>query len=263
METQQKGMVLITGAAGGIGRACAAAFADSRKLLVDRDGGDLARIAGPDDIVVSGDLSLDATMDAIVECLRAEGGLAAGIHAAGISPTMGSASSMLLFNYGVSRCLVERLFAVALPDACLVLIASLAGHRPLDAKLIERLNEAEGCDDLRRLAHEMDSTTAYALAKYGVVQLAERAASHWGQRHARIVSLSPGVIDTPMQAAEADASDAINGLLAMAPIPRLGRPAEIAATARFLCSCAAGFITGCDIRVDGGAVAAIRQAARQ
>lgn len=259
MAGRDEGLVLITGAAGGIGRACAAAFPHARKLLVDRDSDRLAELAGPADLVVAGDLRRPETIDCIAGQLSENGGLRAGVHTAAISPTMGDAAEILDLNYVATTRLAERLRDATLPGACLVLIASLAGHRPQDGRLVARLDEVFDPAGLRALAGETDPSGAYALSKHGVIRLAERAAAAWGARGARIVSLSPGVIETPMLAAEAAATDAIEKLLAMAPLARLGRTSEIADAAAFLCSPGASFITGTDLRVDGGVIAALRQ----
>jgi NAD(P)-dependent dehydrogenase (short-subunit alcohol dehydrogenase family) len=105
------------------------------------------------------------------------------------------------------------------------------------------------------------SGAAYSLSKRAVIALAERRAVAWGAQGARIVSISPGLIATPMGRQEMAATDAAARLADVTPAGRPGTAAEIAQAARFLTSDEASFITGCDLRVDGGAVALAKAAA--
>ena len=98
---------------------------------------------------------------------------------------------------------------------------------------------------------------AYPLSKLGVRALVKREARAFGARGARLVSLSPGAIDTPMSQGEVFKSDVARRMIEEAAIPRMGRPEELAAVAVFLCSPAASFVTGCDVLVDGGQMAAL------
>ena len=81
-----------------------------------------------------------------------------------------------------------------------------------------------------------------------------------GPRGGRVVSISPGIISTPMGRQELDqgASEQMQGMLDISPVPRIGTAEDIAAAAEWLASPAASFVTGCDLRVDGGVTAAVR-----
>ena len=85
----------------------------------------------------------------------------------------------------------------------------------------------------------------------------ERRVGAWGRKGARIVSLSPGMIYTPMARREVENNDMPRATLEATPVGRWGTPADIAAAARFLASGAAGFISGCDLRIDGGVTPAM------
>jgi NAD(P)-dependent dehydrogenase (short-subunit alcohol dehydrogenase family) len=76
----------------------------------------------------------------------------------------------------------------------------------------------------------------------------------------RICSISPGVIDTPMGSIECETSPVANNAVKALPIPRMGKPEEVANVVAFLCSSQASYLTACDILVDGGWVGAIRSA---
>jgi NAD(P)-dependent dehydrogenase (short-subunit alcohol dehydrogenase family) len=101
---------------------------------------------------------------------------------------------------------------------------------------------------------------AYVWAKRGVQRLVQRDAIALGRRGARVCSLSPGIIDTPMGRQEAAARPTNDILVQHTPLGREGQPEEVAAAVAFLLSDEASFINGIDVPVDGGVVAAVRGA---
>jgi len=102
---------------------------------------------------------------------------------------------------------------------------------------------------------------AYQLSKAALVRMCQQRARAWGARGARIVSLSPGLIATPMGALEFEAQPAKRQLFQLTPLGREGTMVEIADAVEFLISDRASFITGTDLLVDGGVAAAARQQA--
>jgi NAD(P)-dependent dehydrogenase (short-subunit alcohol dehydrogenase family) len=171
---------------------------------------------------------------------------------------------------GTAR-LMDGLLPLVGSGSVAVCIASIAAQlAPIDAELEAVLNEPLSSDFSERLiavsGGEPDSGIAYAWAKRGVVGICERLAAAWGARGARIVSLSPGLIDTSMGRLELTESPAMEIFLERTPLVREsaagqtlpGRAEDIASVVAFLCSDAASFVSGCDIRVDGGLVGALR-----
>ena len=155
---------------------------------------------------------------------------------------------------------------LAVADTAVVCFASVAallaldqGDLPPDAVLDDPL--ADGfLDNIREaVGPEIeDPGMAYTWSKRGVHRLVRREAVRFGQVGARICSVTPGMIDTPMGRQEAEARDTSAMLVDMSPLHREGLAEEVAAGAVFLLSDEASFISGIDLPVDGGLVAAIR-----
>src|SRR3546814_1115390 len=97
---------------------------------------------------------------------------------------------------------------------------------------------------------------AYCLSKRGNQLRVNAAALRWGKRGARINSVSPGIISTPMGHLEAQHAPAMAAMRRISPIQRIGQPEDIASAAEFLLGPNASFITGIDLPVDGGVIAA-------
>lgn len=116
--------------------------------------------------------------------------------------------------------------------------------------------------DLPFLAPDVvdSSAAAYVLAKRANALRVQAAAISWGERGARVNSISPGVISTPMgqQELAGESGEQMRAMVAMSATKRLGTPDDIAAAAAFLLGPQASFVTGTDLLVDGGAVAAVR-----
>ncbi len=265
-----EGTYLVTGAASGIGKACAAALVDrgDRVLLCDVNSASLEVVAdqlrdgGADVKVLAVDVTSADDLAALAAVITDEGGLAGCVHAAGLSGTMASAERIIAVNLDGTDRLLDTLLPLVNVGAGVVCIASQSGHLVASVAVGETaaaLLEGPADDRSARVAaamgvEELDSAAGYALSKYGVLQLVVQRAAEFGQRGARLVSLSPGVIDTPMGNAEMEAhQDAMQGIIDMTPAgARKGRPEEIASVAAFLCSEAASFVCGTDILVDGG-----------
>jgi NAD(P)-dependent dehydrogenase (short-subunit alcohol dehydrogenase family) len=110
----------------------------------------------------------------------------------------------------------------------------------------------------RIVAQVPDSGLAYAWAKRGVIRAAARAAVEWGRAGGRVNSVSPGMIDTPMNAQEFEQQPMMQVMLDHTPLQRLGRADELAAVATFLVSDAASFVSGIDLLADGGMLEGFR-----
>jgi NAD(P)-dependent dehydrogenase (short-subunit alcohol dehydrogenase family) len=244
-------------------------------FVVDRDG-DGAKEAA-DALSTSATRALPITVDvtdrdgvrALADTVGAEGTLRAVAHAAGISPTMADWESVVRVDLVGTAVLIDALTPLVVPGSAMVCFASMAAQLAADAlapevdAALDVPLEEDLLARLRAAAGEMieDSGAAYGVAKRGVQRLVQRTAVDWGPRGGRVNSVSPGMIDTPMGRQEFDNQPMMKVMLEMTPLAREGAPDELADAVLYLLSDAASFVTGTDLLVDGGVVAALRTAA--
>lgn len=269
-------IAIVSGAAGGVGAACARLLGRTcRLLLTDIDAAGLAALlsALADDGYVAkgiaGDITDPACAAALAEWCAAEGTVRSIVNAAGLSPVQGDWQRIMAVNLTGAVMLLDALEPLLVPGSAGALIASVAGHLgPQDPAAEALLDDARAPGMLDALEPRLAAMVAahggtheghaYSLAKRGVIRLCERRAARWGASGARIVSISPGGIWTAMGRREAAQGRRAQALVDAAPAARWGTAMEIASTVEFLVSDLAGYITGCDLRVDGGAVAVTR-----
>jgi NAD(P)-dependent dehydrogenase (short-subunit alcohol dehydrogenase family) len=276
MNVVIKRRALITGAAGGMGKACARIFGATHDLvLTDVMQASLDRFADElraEGLTVIGAHAGDLGRDELIATLAADMGSDLPltlIHTAGLSPSQANARTIMAVNLVATVKLLDAIEAVLRPGSVAVVIASTAGYMiPTIPDALTLMAEPLAPDFLERICGLIESMThgapgsspgiSYSLSKQAVIGLIERRARAWGQRGARIVSISPGLILTPMGRKELAETQGAAEMQNAAPLGRPGIAADIGMAARFLASDEASFITGCDLRVDGGSVAALR-----
>lgn len=255
---------VVIGAGSGMGAAVAKLLAGGprRLLLADRDEGAAGAVAAdlPGDVASAACDITDA--GAVAALAERTGTLGALVLTAGLSPHMGDGRRIVEVNLVGADAVVRAFESHLAAGSVGVCFASMAAHMvPADAAVDAILDDPASptlLDDLGAIGLADDPGIAYAVSKRGVIRLVERRAAVWGAAGARLVSVSPGVIDTPMGRLEDGHEPAMAGMVAASALSREGRPEEVAAVAALLVSEAASFVTGTDVLVDGGAVAARR-----
>ena len=260
------GVAIVTGAAGGMGSASAARLAAQGwpLILCDISAERLEAVAAPlratspQVEILAGSIADPGFPAALLAVLK-DRPIGAVIHTAGLSPTMGDAAQILAVNYDATARLVETVRPRMLEGACAVLISSSSAYSAISPQVDAALDAIPlGGDSSSLLAMAPHPGHAYAISKRGVQRMAEQQAKAFGERGARIMSISPGLIDTPMGRAEAQAHPIMQEMREKTPLGRYGVGDEIASVAVFLCSPDASFVTGSDIKVDGGVLAMMR-----
>jgi NAD(P)-dependent dehydrogenase (short-subunit alcohol dehydrogenase family) len=265
-------VVVVTGA-GGMGECIARRISAGRVVvLADFDEAQLAATAGR--LRALGhevrehrtDVSSHDEVVALARFSGGEGAIRSVVHTAGVSPVQATSARIVAVDVVGTALVLDAFEPFVGPGTVAVCIASMAGAMAtVDADTM-RLFATTPTEKLHALAAldpaAMDPGTAYAIAKRANLARVEAASLAWGRRGGRVVSVSPGVISTPMGAAELDgpSGEVMRMLVEMSGTRRLGTPDDIAAAAEFLVSPAASFITGTDLLVDGGVVAAVRMA---
>ncbi len=258
---------IITGGARGMGLATARIMAaDHHIVLTDVDDAALAEavaeiesLGGSAEFVVA-DVSDRAQVDAVFAAAANAGGLRAVVHAAGVSPHMGSAERLIEINAVGTINVVEASLAVADKGFAVVNVASIAAQVlprfmiPTRAFRLATTDVAKFRDKLvavaTRTGRKMAAAQAYPISKAFVVWYSADRAAAFGAKGARILSVSPGSFDTAMGRLEE--SGGAGKLTEFAALKRFGRPDEIAELLAFCASTKPGYLTGVDILCDGG-----------
>lgn len=266
---------LITGAAGGMGRACARILGTTHDLVLT-DVAEPALEGFANDLrgegytvlgAHAGDLGSDAVLAALTGHLLSDQPFSV-IHTAGLSPALAGWEAIMQINLVATEKLLCAIEPKLTAGTAVVVIASSAAH------MMPRMAEADAVmlnplapDFMDRIAPLVQQAyeqtpimglggVSYTFSKQAVLDIVRRRAVAWGTR-ARITSISPGMIATPMGKQEMEKTAGAVEVAQATPAGRTGTAFDIALAARFLASEEASFISGCDLQVDGGAVACV------
>jgi NAD(P)-dependent dehydrogenase (short-subunit alcohol dehydrogenase family) len=253
---------VVIGAASGMGAATARKLAPRGKLIVaDYNLAGAEKVAaeiGGDVKAMRCDISDPAQVDALMAEVQ---DLQALVVTAGLSGTQATGRRILEVNLaGVER--VVRAAEPLLQEGSVgILTASQSGYMVPEApEMLAVVDDPLAPDMIDRLAAFFDldqAGLAYQLSKRGVHRMARRHARAWGARGARILSLSPGINDTPMNRQDEAKHPVMAEIIKSCPLGRRGTPEDIANVMAFLTSPEAGYMTGSDVLVDGGMVSVL------
>ncbi|WP_368961306.1 SDR family oxidoreductase [Parafrankia sp. FMc2] len=271
MDKDVRDVVVIIGV-GGMGRAIARRIGSGRKLLLADvsdaalDVADVLRGEGQDVATQVVDVSSRESVAALADTAAGLGRVTQVAHTAGLSPTQASTEAILRVDLLGVALVLDEFARVIAPGGAGVIIASMSGYLAgltPDQESAAATVPTDELLDLPFFAPDVLGSpgAAYALAKRANIVRVQASAAAWGERGARINSISPGVISTPMGQGElsGESGAQMRAMVAMSAAKRLGTPDDIAAAAAFLLGQDATYVSGTDLLVDGGTVAAVRR----
>jgi NAD(P)-dependent dehydrogenase (short-subunit alcohol dehydrogenase family) len=262
--------VVVLVGAGSIGQAIARRVSAGKKLLLadlrQENAAAAAKVlsdAGFDVTTAVLDVSSRTSVEKLISMATALGEVSRLIHAAGVSPSQAPPEVILKVDLYGTALVLEEFGKVIAPGGSGVVISSQSGHR-LGPLSIEQ-NEALATTPVEELLglpflqpdQVTDPLKAYQLSKRGNVLRVQAEAVRWGRRGARINSISPGIIITPL------ANDELKGtrgegyrkMIESSVAKRPGTPDEVGTVGALLMGPDGAFITGSDLLMDGGVTA--------
>jgi NAD(P)-dependent dehydrogenase (short-subunit alcohol dehydrogenase family) len=264
-----KEVLLLTGA-GQIGMAIARRIGFDKKIIVGDKKMENAKViakileeAGFDVVPLNTDIS---TRDSILKLIAESqkyGDITAFVNAAGVSPSQAPIETILEVDLYGTAVLLEEVGKVIAPGGVGVTISSQSGHRlpqlgtEVDNQLATTPTEELLSLDVLRPENINDTLHAYQLAKRCNEKRVMFESIRWGRKKARINSISPGIIITPLALDEIKSprGDFYKTMFANSPAGRPGTADEVANVAELLMMPQGAFITGSDFLIDGGATA--------
>ena len=265
----EKDVMILTGA-GQIGMAIARRMGYGKKIVIGDKNPDNAQAvakimndAGYDADAVEMDLSSRESIKNLIVKAQEYGDITMLVNAAGVSPSQAPVEAILKVDLYGTAVLLEEVGKVIREGGVGVTISSQSGHRM--PALTPEEDEQLACtpaEDLLKLdilqpENIRDTLHAYQMAKRCNEKRVMAESVKWGEKGARINSISPGIIVTPLAIDEFNGprGDFYKNMFAKCPAGRPGTADEVANVAELLMSDKGAFITGADFLIDGGATA--------
>ena len=263
--------VIVVIGAGSIGQAIARRVSAGKHILLadlrEENTDAAAKVLGETGFEVSTvtvDISSRESVHALVETATAIGIITGVIHAAGVSPTQASPATILKVDLYGTALVLEEFGNVIARGGAGVVIASQSGHRlPALTPEQDKALATTPADDLLALPmlqpdQVKDPLHAYQISKRGNSLRVMAEAVRWGKRGARVNTISPGIIFTPLAKDElaGPRGEGYRRMIKLSAAGRGGTPDEVGAVAALLMGPDGTFITGSDFLMDGGVTAA-------
>lgn len=264
-----KDVMILTGA-GQIGMAIARRSGYGKKIIIGdksfknaKNIADIMNNSGFDVEPIEMDISSRESILNLISQAKKYGDITMLVNAAGVSPSQASIETILKVDLYGTAVLLEEVGKVIKEGGVGVTISSQSGHRmpALSIEVDEQLaiTPTEELLKLEVLQSDniKDTLHAYQIAKRCNVKRVMAEAVKWGMRGARINSISPGIIVTPLAIDEFNGprGDFYKNMFAKCPAGRPGTADEVANVAELLMGNQGAFITGADFLIDGGATA--------
>lgn len=262
--------VMILAGAGQIGMAIARRMGYGKKIVIGDKNiknaetiADIMNKAGFDVVAMEMDLSSRESIKGMIAEAQKYGDITMLVNAAGVSPSQAPIEAILKVDLYGTAVLLEEVGKVIADGGTGVTISSQSGHRmPALTPEQDRLLAMTPTEELLSLPmlqpENIENTLhAYQMAKRCNVKRVMAEAVKWGERGARINSISPGIIVTPLALDEFNGprGDFYKNMFAKCPAGRPGTADEVANVAELLMRPQGAFITGADFLIDGGATA--------
>ncbi|MGO9197630.1 MAG: SDR family oxidoreductase, partial [Acidimicrobiales bacterium] len=224
---------------------------------------EVMRDAGFDVSTATVDVSSRESVHALVETATGLGDVTGLIHAAGVSPSQASPATILAVDLYGTALVLEEVGNVIADGGAGVVIASQSGHRlgalTSDQNVELATTPADELLKLPMLQPDLvtDPLNAYQLAKRGNSLRVMAEAVRWGKRGARVNTISPGIIFTPLARDELTGprGEGYRRMVELCPAGRGGTPDEVGTVGALLMGPEGAFITGSDFLMDGGVTA--------
>lgn len=269
-DTEAMKEVMILTGAGQIGMAIARRMGAGKKIILGdksiKNAEGIAAMmnnAGFDVVPMEMDLSSRSSISGLIAEAQRQGEITMLVNAAGVSPSQAPIETILKVDLYGTAVLLEEVGKVIGKGGVGITISSQSGHRmpalspEVDEQLATTPTEELLSLEVLQPQNIRDTLHAYQIAKRCNVKRVMAEAVKWGERGARINSISPGIIVTPLAIDEFNGprGDFYKNMFAKCPAGRPGTADEVANVAELLMSDKGAFITGADFLIDGGATA--------